>query len=120
MKVSNHMNSYELRPGRIGRALRRPRRRLAVLLLIVAVSGILVATHSAPTMEHMDKATAVCLAVFSAGVASVLGASAEALIPGRLRFAAIQLLGSQRSQHRTPVSGPPSRAGPPTLQVFRR
>ena len=106
----------DVRLGSFAAALRSPRRRLAVLLLVVAVSGLLVATHSAPTMQHMDKATAVCLAVLGAtGVAAAdFGAALE------MRRRPDRRLGTALAGFRLARTfPPPARAGPLTLQVLR-
>lgn len=106
----------DLRLGSFAATLRSPRRRLAVFLLVVAVSGLLVATHSAPTMEHMDKATAVCLAVLGATglVAADFGGVLEVRRRPDLRLGA-PLPGFRLAR----TIPPPARAGPLALQVLR-
>ena len=106
----------DVRLGSFAATLRSPRRRLAVLLLIVAVSGLLVATHSAPTMEHMDKATAVCLAVL--GATALVAAEFEAVREVRRR--PDRRLGAPLPGFRLARTfPPPARAGPLALQVLR-
>lgn len=120
MSGSGKRDSGVLEIGALRGRMQCRRVRLLIVLLIALLSAVLLFTHSAPSMQHMDKATAVCLAVLSAGLASLLASPPWALTPQRLGFTAMRLLGPRTQRPPILASGPPSRAGPPVLQVFRR
>lgn len=100
---------------------RRQHRRLAALLLVLALCWLVIAAHSALAERHMGDGIAACLAVAQtaalalavalAAVHSVNAAMARCAWP---RADAPLRVRAARSQ---PL--PRSRAGPVALQVFR-
>jgi hypothetical protein len=99
----------------------RHHRRLAALLLVLALCWLVVAAHSAVADRHMGDGIAACLAVaqtaaLALAVAIVTVASVTATMSRWAwpRADAPLRVRASRSQPR-----PRSRAGPAALQVFR-
>lgn len=113
--------TLEIRLGLIRQALRHPRRRFVVLLVVIALCGLLATAHSAPSMKHMDIATVICFAVF-AGTTALATASPVAVLMSRRadrRIGTPLTVARRTPARRTPVLLPPARAGPLSLQVLR-
>ena len=99
------------------RFLRARRRRLAMLMAVASLGIAVTAAHVPADMDHMGKATVVCLAVVDLAIAAaVIAGRPSAPMGPRLR--AVDMLASSVVAS-TPDVVPRVRAGPPTLQVFR-
>lgn len=102
----------------INGTLRSPRRRLAMLGVVLALSGGVVAAHTGLGMDHMGDGQAVCVAVIESALAVALVTSAAR--PLRRRRAIVLVRFTRPTPSRAlPPPAPRARAGPPLLQVFR-
>jgi hypothetical protein len=103
----------------IHRLLRSARRRLALVVALLVVSGAVVAHHGVPMDMHAMPAAAMCLAVIGTAVLAA-GAALLAVIGAPMRAVAT-LWQPHPSPTRAPRSAP-VRAGPlfVRLQVLRR
>jgi hypothetical protein len=102
----------------INSALRRQRRRVAMLAMMLGLAGAVVTAHSVMGGDHMGDGVVMCLAVAETAVIAVGTAVGVCLALTRRRWfiaaPAIRVLGY------VPASlSVPARAGPPRLQVFR-
>jgi hypothetical protein len=109
-------------PIAIRQWLRRSRRRLPVIVALIALGGMVSVHHTGPAMAGMDHGigaeVAMCLAVATAVGAAVV-AVAIGVVPWRRPGMTIDLA---LAAWGIPVSPPPwrARAGPVALQVLRR
>jgi hypothetical protein len=100
-------------------ALRRQRRRLAVLAVMLGLAGAVVTAHSVMAADHMGDGVTMCLAVAETAVIAIGAALViRVAVAHRARwliaapvFRALAFVPAPRSV--------PARAGPPLLQVFR-
>jgi hypothetical protein len=101
----------------IRRLLRRARFRLAAVVAVLALTGLVAAHHGMPMDTHAMPVAAVCLAVVGAGVA--VTAAMGMGFPERLAPVADRLMPHALS---SPARGVPARAGPLYLHlsVLRR
>jgi hypothetical protein len=107
---------------RIRRSLRHSRRRLAVLVAVIALGGVVSLHHSRPAMGAMDhsmsKGMTICLAIVTAaGIA--IAVAAAGLFPWRQWSPTSELSFVPSSVPRRPPLAR-ARAGPVVLQVLRR
>ncbi len=102
-------------------ALRRQRRRLAMLTVMLGLVGAVVVAHSAMGNDHMGDmggAIVMCLAVAETAVVAVGAALALSAWMRRPLWLLLAPLAPELSFVPSPVRIR-SRAGPPLLQVFR-
>lgn len=105
---------------RIRSALRSPRRRLAIVLTVLLLGGIVASHHAEPSgMDSGMAAGAVCLAVLGVGTALLV---AEVLPRWSPRFEASPVPRTRRRLCSGRARGAPARAGPSYLElsVLRR
>jgi hypothetical protein len=107
---------------RIRRLLRHSRRRLALVVAVIALGGVVSLHHSGPAMGAMDhgmsKGMTVCLAIVSA-VGTAIAIAAAGLFPWRQSCPTSELSIVPSSVPRRPPLAR-ARAGPVVLQVLRR
>jgi hypothetical protein len=100
-------------------ALRRQRRRLAMLAVMLGLAGAVVTAHSVTAGDHMGDGVVMCLAVAESAVIAI-GAAIVVGVAVAYRpywFLAVPSPGASAY-----VPGPrsvPARAGPALLQAFR-
>jgi hypothetical protein len=101
----------------IRRLLRRARFRLAAVVAVLALTGVVAAHHGMPMDMHAMPAAAVCVAVVGAGVA--VAAAIGVGFPVRLAPLADRVVPRAPS---SPARGVPARASPLYLRltVLRR
>lgn len=107
----------------VNRALRRQRRRLAVLAVLLGLAGAVVVAHSAMGHGHMGDHSAggalvICLAVADTAVVAFGAAVAFGLWMRRMTWLIPAVPAPPLSYVPAPRSAP-ARAGPTRLQVFR-
>ena len=105
---------------RIRSALRPPRRRLAIVLAVLVLGGIVASHHVEPSgMDSGMAAGAVCVAVLGIGSALLAAETMPRWLP---RFEPLPHSRPQRELWTSPVRGVPARAGPSYLElsVLRR
>jgi hypothetical protein len=107
---------------RIRRSLRHSRRRLAVLVAVIALGGVVSLHHSGLAMGAMDHGigagVAVCLAIVTAAGTAIAVAAVGLLLWRRRRVAPDFVLVRSSARPRPPLAR--ARAGPVVLQVLRR
>ena len=100
-------------------ALRRQRRRLAMVAIMLGLAGAVVTAHSIMAGDHMGDGVMMCLAVAETAVIAI----GAALVVGvTMALRARGLIAAPGFPACTYVPAPrsvPARAGPPLLQVFR-
>jgi hypothetical protein len=104
---------------RIRAALRRPRRRAAVVCAVVFLGAAIATAHTDVGGHHMGDTAAMCWAALVAGAMAVGGRpTLGRVVPGAPRPAGIELpTEPARALRCTPSR---ARGDPAVLQVFRR
>lgn len=103
----------------INSVLRRQRRRVAAVVAVLALAGVITVAHSAMGGDHMGDGMTMCVAVLAVAGVAVIAAVAGAprsWLP--VRWLA-RPAGTPRLALVVFVPQPRARAGPSSLQVFR-
>lgn len=99
--------------------IRTNQRRLAMLAFVLFLAGAVAATHSEIADDHMGDATAMCLAVLETGALALLSFFTMRTRACRPRPLLVFAIAPEPAIQR-PRHSRQARAGPVTLQVFRR
>jgi hypothetical protein len=100
-------------------ALRRQRRRLAMLAVMLGLAGAVVTAHSVTAGDHMGDGVVMCLAVAETAVIAI-GAALVVGVAVACRPRWLIAVPSPGASAYVPAPwSVPARAGPPLLQVFR-
>jgi hypothetical protein len=100
-------------------AIRRQRRRLAMVAVMLGLAGVVVTAHSVMAGDHVGDGVAMCLAVAETAIVAV-GAALVVGVTMAQRPRWLTAAPAPRALAYVPApQSAPARAGPSLLQVFR-
>jgi hypothetical protein len=105
--------------GALNTALRRQRRRLAMLAVMLGLAGAVVTAHSVTAGDHMGDGVVMCLAVAETAIVAVGAALVVGVVGAHRARWLVAAPGLPAFAYVPAPRSVPARAGPPLFQVFR-